>query len=102
MAVHNRVHESYCAWEDRRYRPGDVAIGGEFFFLPLICIKRKYQLLCPVLPFYRKSIYHCIRGYFDIINPDIYGLVINVSHYQGPYCRHLIRQFSYILSYSVE
>ncbi|KAF8187779.1 phenylacetyl-CoA ligase [Pholiota molesta] len=26
-AVHNRIHEDYCALEDQRYRPGDVAIG---------------------------------------------------------------------------
>lgn len=35
IAVHNRVHEDYYAWEDRRYRPGDVVIGGELFCLPL-------------------------------------------------------------------
>ncbi|KAF9447299.1 acetyl-CoA synthetase-like protein [Macrolepiota fuliginosa MF-IS2] len=28
IAVHNRVNEDYCPWEDRRYRPGDVAIQG--------------------------------------------------------------------------
>ncbi|KAF8651008.1 hypothetical protein AX16_004966 [Volvariella volvacea WC 439] len=27
MAAHNRVNEDYCAWEDQRYRAGDVAIG---------------------------------------------------------------------------
>ncbi|KAJ3512385.1 hypothetical protein NLJ89_g3551 [Agrocybe chaxingu] len=27
IAIHNRVHEDYCDYEDRRYRPGDVAIG---------------------------------------------------------------------------
>jgi hypothetical protein len=32
IAVHNRVHEDYCDWEDRRYRPGDVAIGGVSLF----------------------------------------------------------------------
>ncbi|EKM79072.1 hypothetical protein AGABI1DRAFT_40522 [Agaricus bisporus var. burnettii JB137-S8] len=26
IVVHNRVHEEYCAFEDRRYRPGDVAL----------------------------------------------------------------------------
>ncbi|KAF8208726.1 phenylacetyl-CoA ligase [Mycena galopus ATCC 62051] len=27
MASHARVHEDYAPWEERRYRPGDVAIG---------------------------------------------------------------------------
>ncbi|KAF8630887.1 hypothetical protein AX17_005245 [Amanita inopinata Kibby_2008] len=27
IAAHNKVNENYCDWEDRRYRPGDVAIG---------------------------------------------------------------------------
>lgn len=54
-----------------------------------------------VLPFYRKSI-SCIRARFDVINLDIYGLVINVSRdYQGIYCRYLTRQFSCTLYYSV-
>ncbi|KAK0464422.1 phenylacetyl-CoA ligase [Desarmillaria tabescens] len=26
MAVHNRVNEEYTSWENRRYRPGDVAM----------------------------------------------------------------------------
>ncbi|KAK0439840.1 phenylacetyl-CoA ligase [Armillaria borealis] len=26
MAVHNRVSEEYTSWENRRYRPGDIAI----------------------------------------------------------------------------
>lgn len=29
MAVHNKVDEDYTTWENRRFRPGDVAIGGE-------------------------------------------------------------------------
>jgi 4-coumarate--CoA ligase len=29
IAVHNKVNEDYCEWDDRRYRPGDVAIGGK-------------------------------------------------------------------------
>ncbi|KAN0087717.1 hypothetical protein V8E55_006338 [Tylopilus felleus] len=27
MALHNKVNRDDCAWEDRRYRPGDVAAG---------------------------------------------------------------------------
>ncbi|TFK39014.1 phenylacetyl-CoA ligase [Crucibulum laeve] len=27
IAAHNKVNEAYCDWKDRRYRPGDVAIG---------------------------------------------------------------------------
>ncbi|KAF9474156.1 phenylacetyl-CoA ligase [Pholiota conissans] len=27
IAAHNRIHEDYCAFEEQRYRPGDVAIG---------------------------------------------------------------------------
>jgi acyl-CoA synthetase (AMP-forming)/AMP-acid ligase II len=27
MAVHNKVNEDYCPWEDRRFRPGDVVNG---------------------------------------------------------------------------
>ncbi|KAM6493631.1 hypothetical protein JOM56_009992 [Amanita muscaria] len=27
LAAHNRVNEDYCAWEDRRFRPGDVVNG---------------------------------------------------------------------------
>ncbi|EDR13168.1 uncharacterized protein LACBIDRAFT_308714 [Laccaria bicolor S238N-H82] len=27
MAAHNKINENYCAWEDQRYRPGDIAIG---------------------------------------------------------------------------
>ncbi|KAF5360393.1 hypothetical protein D9756_004584 [Leucocoprinus leucothites] len=47
IAVHNRVHENYCAWEERRYRPGDVAIG----VLPLyhiygLVINLHYVLYC--------------------------------------------------------
>lgn len=30
MAVHNKVNQEYCPVEDRRYRPGDVAIGGGY------------------------------------------------------------------------
>ncbi|KAK0201790.1 phenylacetyl-CoA ligase [Desarmillaria ectypa] len=26
MAVHNRANEEYTSWEDRRYRPGDIAM----------------------------------------------------------------------------
>lgn len=29
IAVHNKVNQNYCDWQDQRYRPGDVAIGGE-------------------------------------------------------------------------
>ncbi|KXN84605.1 4-coumarate--CoA ligase 3 [Leucoagaricus sp. SymC.cos] len=47
MAVHNRVYEDYCPWEDKRYRPGDVAIG----VLPLyhiygLVINLHYVLFC--------------------------------------------------------
>ncbi|KAF9005401.1 phenylacetyl-CoA ligase [Cyathus striatus] len=27
LAAHNKVNEDYCPWEDRRFRPGDTAIG---------------------------------------------------------------------------
>ncbi|KAF9561069.1 acetyl-CoA synthetase-like protein [Agrocybe pediades] len=27
IAAHNKVNQNYCAWEDQRFRPGDVAIG---------------------------------------------------------------------------
>ncbi|KAF8133972.1 amp dependent CoA ligase [Boletus edulis] len=27
MALHNKINRDDCAWEDRRYRPGDVATG---------------------------------------------------------------------------
>ena len=30
IAVGHRFNEEYCAWEDRRYRPGDVVLGSEF------------------------------------------------------------------------
>ncbi|KAG8214730.1 hypothetical protein J3R82DRAFT_9818 [Butyriboletus roseoflavus] len=29
MAVHNKINQNDCAWEDRRYRPGDVAAGSK-------------------------------------------------------------------------
>ena len=29
MAVHNKINQNHCAWEDRRYRPGDVAAGSK-------------------------------------------------------------------------
>ncbi|KAF8871809.1 phenylacetyl-CoA ligase [Infundibulicybe gibba] len=32
MAAHNRVNEDYCDWEERRYRPGDVAVGVHYIF----------------------------------------------------------------------
>ncbi|KAF8558343.1 acetyl-CoA synthetase-like protein [Imleria badia] len=34
MAIHNKINRDDCAWEDRRYRPGDVAAG----ILPLFHI----------------------------------------------------------------
>lgn len=44
IAVHNRVNEDYCAWEDRRYRPGDVAIGGASrVALSLYDLKSSYE-----------------------------------------------------------
>ena len=30
LAVHNKVNEDYTSWEDRRFRPGDVAICGQY------------------------------------------------------------------------
>ncbi|PPQ73368.1 hypothetical protein CVT24_008585 [Panaeolus cyanescens] len=47
IAVHNKVHQDYCPVEDRRYRPGDVAIG----VLPLyhiygLVINLHYILFC--------------------------------------------------------
>ncbi|KAF8904128.1 phenylacetyl-CoA ligase, partial [Gymnopilus junonius] len=47
IAVHNKVGQSYCDWEDQRYRPGDVAIG----VLPLyhiygLVINLHYVLFC--------------------------------------------------------
>ncbi|KIK04117.1 hypothetical protein K443DRAFT_93794 [Laccaria amethystina LaAM-08-1] len=30
MAAHNKINQNYCAWEDQRYRPGDIAIGGRY------------------------------------------------------------------------
>ncbi|KIL59198.1 hypothetical protein M378DRAFT_188026 [Amanita muscaria Koide BX008] len=30
LAAHNRVNEDYCAWEDRRFRPGDVVNGDAY------------------------------------------------------------------------
>ncbi|KDR82330.1 hypothetical protein GALMADRAFT_237577 [Galerina marginata CBS 339.88] len=47
IAAHNRVNEDYCNWEDRRYRPGDIAIG----VLPLyhiygLVINLHYILFC--------------------------------------------------------
>ena len=29
MALHNKINQDDCAWEDRRYRPGDVAAGSK-------------------------------------------------------------------------
>lgn len=52
IAVHNRVHEDYCAWQDRRYRPGDVAIGGASLFSFLVSSILIYDF--QVLPFYRE------------------------------------------------
>lgn len=36
IAIHNRVNEDYCPWEDRRYRLGDIAIGGVFLVLTFV------------------------------------------------------------------
>ncbi|KAF9219269.1 acetyl-CoA synthetase-like protein [Gyrodon lividus] len=32
MAVHNKVNQNYCAWEDQRFRPGDLVAGILPFF----------------------------------------------------------------------
>ncbi|KAJ3574470.1 hypothetical protein NP233_g1748 [Leucocoprinus birnbaumii] len=47
IAVHNSVHENYCSWEDRRYRPGDVAIGVlPFYHIYGLVINLHYVLYC--------------------------------------------------------
>jgi hypothetical protein len=81
IAVHNRIHEDYCAWEDHRYRPGDVAIGGASPFFPSCFVGAllKFDEFA-VLPFYREYCVVIVTGeYADGILSDIYGLVINVS-----------------------
>lgn len=29
MALHQKINQNVCAWEDQRYRPGDVAAGSK-------------------------------------------------------------------------
>lgn len=37
IAAHNKVNTDYCDFKDQRYRPGDVAIGGDtFVFVSLL------------------------------------------------------------------
>ncbi|KAF8968998.1 phenylacetyl-CoA ligase [Flammula alnicola] len=46
-AAHNRVNEDYCEWEDRRYRPGDVAIGVlPFYHIYGLVINLHFILFC--------------------------------------------------------
>jgi 4-coumarate--CoA ligase len=35
IAAHNNVNKDYCSYEDQRYRPGDIAIGGKTSFLQI-------------------------------------------------------------------
>ncbi|KAF8158555.1 hypothetical protein B0H34DRAFT_709358 [Crassisporium funariophilum] len=47
IAVHNKVHQNYCDWNDQRYRPGDVAIGVlPFYHIYGLVINLHYILFC--------------------------------------------------------
>lgn len=39
MAIHHKINQGACAWEDQRFRPGDVAAAGEL---------RQFVCYCPV------------------------------------------------------
>ncbi|KAF9046777.1 phenylacetyl-CoA ligase [Panaeolus papilionaceus] len=81
MAVHNKVNQEYCPVEDRRYRPGDVAIG----VLPLyhiygLVINLHYILFCGmslvVIPKFNfvemlKSIVHHRISHLFLVPPQI-------------------------------
>ena len=81
MAVHNKVGQNYCDWKDQRYRPGDVAIGGQNHFLLPHNWVLTMDIIFSVLPLYRESFYESWRKWSmaEIRTlADIYGLVINV------------------------
>ncbi|KAF8843210.1 acetyl-CoA synthetase-like protein [Paxillus ammoniavirescens] len=49
MALHNKVNQNYCAWEDQRFRPGDSAAGMlPFYHIYGLVISLNFLLFCGV------------------------------------------------------
>ncbi|CAA7269124.1 unnamed protein product [Cyclocybe aegerita] len=81
IAIHNRIHEDYCDYEDRRYRPGDVAIGvlplyhiyGLVINLHFILFARMSLVIVPKFNFVEmlKSIVHHRINHLMLVPPQV-------------------------------
>jgi len=79
MAIHNKVDQNYCSWEDQRYRPGDVAIGGKVPLAHPASLSTNNDHVDGKFYLYIVRVQSISHEHTVTLTPDIYGLVINVS-----------------------
>jgi hypothetical protein len=80
IAAHNKVNEDYCPWEDKRFRPSDVVLGGRYS--QKIPLSFELTVFCSLatIPWV-----FCTLSFCDTYNiQDIYGLAVNVGLLHRP------------------